>query len=42
MENVGRISLACQALERLATNVARLGGSDVIVCGVLPSANAAR
>jgi len=34
IENVGRISPACQALDRLATNAARLGGSEVMGGGV--------
>ena len=42
MENVGRISPARQALERLATNVARLGGSEVTGGGVSPSVHVAR
>src|SRR5689334_18111214 len=42
IEKVGRISPAYQALDRLATNAARLGGSDVAGGGVSPSANAAR
>jgi hypothetical protein len=42
MENVRRISPACQALDRLATNAARLGGSDVVGGGVSPFASAAR
>jgi hypothetical protein len=37
MENVGRISPACHALDRLATKAARLGGSGLIAGGASPS-----
>ena len=42
VENVGRTSLAYQALERLTTNAARSGGSEVAGGSVSPLASAAR